>query len=231
MGYSPRGCKVLDTTEWLQFSSNYGGGNEDNGDLPQKIPVMYCYSPLTQSCGKPPPTHAFPGDSWTPTGKSPVGSLFLSPRSWCTRFSCALQESISQSYVSSGSSIVRWMATSSKRTLAIGTSRVPVPEADHCQPVLPQETLKHSSVSVSVGSLGPVRTRFVWVLWVSLAGTGFDSKREIPSYHLSGASPLPLDVGNVLTADPVPTILLGFFWPWMWGISTQPLQHCAATTA
>ena len=22
---------------------NYGGGNEDNGDLPQKIPGMYCY--------------------------------------------------------------------------------------------------------------------------------------------------------------------------------------------
>ena len=25
---------------------NYGGGNEDNGDLPQKIAGMYCYKPM-----------------------------------------------------------------------------------------------------------------------------------------------------------------------------------------
>ena len=31
----------------------------------------------------------------------------------------------------------------------------PTPAADHCRPVPPQETLKHSCVSVSVGSLGP----------------------------------------------------------------------------
>ena len=41
----------------------------------------------------PPLTHAFVGDSKTPTGKSPVEALFLSPESWCTRFCCALQES------------------------------------------------------------------------------------------------------------------------------------------
>ena len=49
---------------------NYGGGNEDTGDLPQKIPCMYCYSPCPQPCIRPPVTHAFTGDSWTPTGKS-----------------------------------------------------------------------------------------------------------------------------------------------------------------
>ena len=79
---------------------NYGGGNDDNGDLPQKIPCMYCYSLCPQPCSRPTLTHAFTGDSWTHTGKSPVGSLFLSPGSWCTRFCWALQESISQSYVS-----------------------------------------------------------------------------------------------------------------------------------
>ena len=50
------------------------------------------------------------------------------------------------------------MATSSKSAYAIPKSvapRAPVPVADHCQPVSPQGTLKHSSVSVSVGSLGP----------------------------------------------------------------------------
>ena len=123
---------------------NYGGGNEDNGDLPQKTPGMYCYSLCPQPCSRPPVTHAFTGDSRTPTGKSPVGSLFLSPGSWCTRFCCALQESISQSYVSSGSSMVGLMATSSKRTYAYPHAE-PVPAADCCQPILPQETLKHSS--------------------------------------------------------------------------------------
>ena len=55
--------------------------------------------------------------------QSPVGSLFLSPGSWCTRFCCAFQEPISQSCVNSGSSIVGLMATYSKRAYAIPTPR------------------------------------------------------------------------------------------------------------
>ena len=133
---------------------NYGGGSEDNGDLLQKIPCMHCYSPCPQPCSRPPPINAFAGGSQTLTGKSPVWSLFLSSGSWCRKFFCALQESICQSCVSSGSSMVGLMVTSSKRTYAI--PRAPVPAADHCQPVPPQEMmLNHSSVSVSVGSLGP----------------------------------------------------------------------------
>ena len=27
----------------IYLGPNYGGDNEDNGDLPQKIPCMYCY--------------------------------------------------------------------------------------------------------------------------------------------------------------------------------------------
>ena len=57
---------------------------------------------MPQTCHWPPMTHAFTRDSRTPTGKSPSGSLFLPPGSWCTRFCCALQESISQSCASSG---------------------------------------------------------------------------------------------------------------------------------
>ena len=30
------------------FTSNYGGGNESNGDLLQKIPCMYCYTQCPQ---------------------------------------------------------------------------------------------------------------------------------------------------------------------------------------
>ena len=116
VSYSQWGRKESDTTERLHFTLNCGGGNEDKGDLPQKIPCLYCHSLCPQPCSRPPPTHAFAGGSWTPIGKSPVGSLFLSPGSWCTRFCCMLQESISQSYVSSGRSMVGLMVTSSKRT-------------------------------------------------------------------------------------------------------------------
>ena len=48
---------------------------------------------------------------------------------------CALQESIFQSYVSSGSSMVGLMVTSSKRAYAIPKSaapRAPAPAAVHC---------------------------------------------------------------------------------------------------
>jgi len=61
--------------------------------------------------------------------------------------------------VSSGGSVVGLMVTSSyKRAYAIPRStapRAPAPAADHCRPVPLQETLKCSSVSVSVGSLDP----------------------------------------------------------------------------
>ena len=109
-----------------------------------------------------------------------------------------------QSCVSSGSAMVGLMMTSSKRVYAIPKSaspRAPAPVAGHCWPVPPQEMLTHSSVSVSVGFLVP--TRFVWALWVSPAGLGFDSKHEFAP----------------------PTILLGLLLcPWAWGISSQPLQ-------
>ena len=123
--------------------------------LLKKIPCMYCNSPCPQPCRKPLLTHAFAGDSWRQVWTVSCGVTVTFSGSWCTRFCCALQESISQSYVSSGSAMVGLMATSSKRTYAILTPRGPVPVADHCQPIPPQEMLKHSSVSVSVRSLGP----------------------------------------------------------------------------
>ena len=136
--------------------------NEDYGDFLQKIPCMYGYTQCPQPFSRPPLTHTSTADSWTLTGKS--GSVFcevtdLSHESWCTHSSvCALQESTSQSSVSSGSSMVGLMETSSKRAYAIPKSAIPrasVPAAVHCWPVPPQEMLKHSSVSVSLGSLGP----------------------------------------------------------------------------
>ena len=67
----------------IYLGPNYGGGNEDNGDLPQKIPGMYCYSLCPQPCSRPPVTHASAGDSRTPTGKSRAVSCgVIAPFFW-----------------------------------------------------------------------------------------------------------------------------------------------------
>ena len=49
---------------------NYGGGNEDKGDLLQKVPCIHSCTQCPQPCSWPPPTHTFARDSWTLTGKS-----------------------------------------------------------------------------------------------------------------------------------------------------------------
>ena len=84
---------------------NYGGGHVDNGDLFPKVPCMHCYTQCPQSCGSPLPTHISPessGHSQASLGQSLVGSLPLSPGSWCAQgFVCALQESVSPVLISS----------------------------------------------------------------------------------------------------------------------------------
>ena len=63
---------------------NYGGGNEDNGDLLQKVPCMHCCTQCPQPCSRRPLTHAStetPGQSQASMGQSLVGSRLLSPRS------------------------------------------------------------------------------------------------------------------------------------------------------
>ena len=81
-------CVCVCSLPAIYLRPNYGGGNEDNGDLPQKIPCMHCYTQRPQPCIRPPLTHASAGDSWTlqaSLGQSLVGSLLLSPGSWCTQ--------------------------------------------------------------------------------------------------------------------------------------------------
>ena len=83
----------------LDLRPNYGGGNEGNSDLLQKVPCTHCCTQCPWPCSRPLPTPASVGDSWTLTGKSGSASCGLTaPFSWvlvCTRFVCALQESVS----------------------------------------------------------------------------------------------------------------------------------------
>ena len=91
--------------------SNYGGGNEDNGDLFQKVTCRHCYTQCPQLCSRPPLTHASTRDSWTLTGTSGSVSCGItaafSPGSWCTQLLSVSSKSLfPQSCVSSGGSIV-----------------------------------------------------------------------------------------------------------------------------
>ena len=69
---------------------NYGGGNEDNGNLLQKVPCTCCCTQCPQPCSRPPLTHASTRDSWTLTSKSgSVACGVTAPFSWvlvCTSF-------------------------------------------------------------------------------------------------------------------------------------------------
>ena len=122
-----------------------------------------------------------------------------------------------QSCVNYCGSIVGLMETSSKRAYAIPRSaapRVPVPVTGHCWPIPLQETFKHSSGSVSVGFLVLVFTRFVWALWVSLVGMGFDSKCDFPS--------------QTIFLELLPCLLMrGIFFV---GIQHSPVDSCSAVS-
>ena len=115
-----------------------------------------CSSACPEPCSRPPET---PGHWQASLGQSLVGSLPFSPGSWRTQGLFISFKSLLSLYcVSSGSSVVELMVTSSKRAFAIPRStapRAPAPAAVHCWPVPLQQTLRHSSVSVSAGSLGP----------------------------------------------------------------------------
>ena len=102
-----------------------------------------------------------PETPWHPhacPGQSLVRSLLLSPGPGAHKVLFVPSKGLfSQSYVSSGGSMVGLMVTTSKRAYATPESaapRAPAPAAVHCWPVPPQEILKHSSVSVSMGIQG-----------------------------------------------------------------------------
>ena len=67
----------------LYLGWNFGGRDEDNGDLLQKIPCLYCYTHYPQPCSRPPPTHTSTADFWTLLGKSgSVSCGITAPCSW-----------------------------------------------------------------------------------------------------------------------------------------------------
>ena len=118
--------------------------------------VLSAPSPAAGHC-RARPLLKTPVHSWASLGQSFVGSLLLSPGSWCTQgFVCGLQESVSPVLCK-----FWWFYGGINGDLLheglchtqVYCTQSPCPEAVHCWPVPQQETFKHSSVSVSVGPL------------------------------------------------------------------------------
>ena len=110
----------------------YGGSNEDNGDLPQKIPHMHSRTQCPWPCTRPPPTSTSTGDSWILTGKSGSVSFrghcsfLLGPGVHKVLF-VSSKSLLPQSCVSSGGFVVGFVTTSSMRAYAIPRSIAPEP--------------------------------------------------------------------------------------------------------
>ena len=147
---------------FFDLRPNYGWGKEDNGDVFQKVPCRHCNTQCPWPASRPPPTRASAGDSWVTYREVWVSllwghcSFLLGPGVHKVLF-VPCKSLIPQTCVSSGGCMVGLIATSSKRAYAIPRStapRAPAPLAGPCWPVPLQETLKHSSGSVSVESPG-----------------------------------------------------------------------------
>ena len=124
---------------------------------------------------RPTPLPQTSGHSRASLGQSLGGSLLLPPESWCTHgFVCPLQESVYPVLckfwrLSGGvnSNLLQEVLCHTQ----VSCTQSPAPTAVHCWPISPQETLKHSSGSVSVGSLGPgghkvcLSPLCVWWVW------------------------------------------------------------------
>ena len=225
LGLVPKGGAML-SKPWIQFSvsgrgcvpsllfglrPDSGGGNEDNGDLLPKVPCVHSCTQSPGPCSRPPLTHASAGDFWTLTGESgSVSCGVTAPFSWvlvCTRL-CLCPPSIC--FPSPG-----WVLAALWWDYWWPPPRGLMPYPGLLQPEplpLGQSTAdlylckRHSNTDLaqSLWSLWVlVRTQtstlrgLVWALWASLAGMGFDSKRDFAPF----------------------TILLGLLLcPWTWGI-------------
>ena len=137
---------------------NYGGGNEDNGDLLYKAPCTQCPPPRS----RPPPTHTSTRDSQTLTGKSgSVSCGVTAPFSWVlvhTGSICALQASLSPVLHKFWQLYRGLMGTSFKRAF------MQHPGLLHPEPLPPQQ----STANLNLPRRHPntVLSQSLWGLWM-----------------------------------------------------------------
>ena len=113
---------------------NYGGGGEDNGDLLQQVldALLHSVPPTLQQATADPRLH-----QRLPGKPGAVSCGVTAPFFWVLVHKVLFvpSQSVSQSWVSSGSSMLGLITTSSKRAYAILRSaapRAPTPVAGHC---------------------------------------------------------------------------------------------------
>ena len=70
----------------FDLKPNYGGSNEDNATSFKRSQPCWAQFPRPYNHHRPMPPLETPGHSCTSLGQSLVGSLLLSPGSWCTQF-------------------------------------------------------------------------------------------------------------------------------------------------
>ena len=156
----------------------------------------------------PTPPLETPEHSWASLGQSLVGSLLLSPGSWCAQgFVCVLQESVSPVLCKF------WQLHGGVNGYFLQRGLC------HTQVYCTQSPCPCSSPLLTCTSAGDSQTPFwlslcgvswswysqgfVWALWASLAGMGFDSKHDfaIPSIFL-GLLLCPWILGHLFCWDP-----------------------------
>ena len=143
------------------------------------------------SWSRPPPTYAstgVSGHSWACLDQFLAGSLLLSPGSWCRQGSvCVLQESVSPVLCKFWWFCSRVSGDLLQEGLRYTQVCCPqAPAAGHWWHVPPQETLRHSSGSVSVGWASILCPSHVWVPQATrcLASTLFQAAVHLN--HLPG---------------------------------------------
>lgn len=185
------------TSLLFELRPNYGGDNEDNGNLLQKFLCTHCFTqcpnPVAGHCRprRPPET---PGRSPASLSQSLLGPLLVSHGSWCTQgFLCAVQESV-------------FPVLCKFWRLCCGVNSDLLHECLCCTQICWIQSPCPSGRPLLIhASTGDTQTQrqvwlrlwhpwwaqgFVWALQASLAGMGFDFYIQFrPSSHLVGASP------------------------------------------
>ena len=140
---------------------NCGGGNEDNGNLLQKVTCRLCYTQCSQPCSRPLPTHTFPrlldthGQLWVSLLLGHC-SFLLGPGEHKVLFvpSKSVFPALCKFWRLCGG-VNGDLFQEGLFLTQVYCFQSPCPRSIHYWPVPPQEIVKHSSVSVSVWSLCP----------------------------------------------------------------------------
>ena len=141
----------------FDLKPNYGGGDEVNSHRLQQVSCAHCCTQCSWPCSRPlPPAPSLletPGHSQASPCQSLVGSLHLSPGSWCAQgLVCALQESVSpvlckfwQPYGGVNGNLLQEGFCHTQ----ICCFQSPWPCGRHCWPIPLQKTLKHSKAGLT----------------------------------------------------------------------------------